>query len=363
MLARGTFRPVFVPKATQPMRRAAARVLRIALTGAVAFTMSADVGQFVLDGQSAELYTNHHLNGEPGAFVLDGQAAEPVTARTMAADVGALAVDGQPATLRFELAQRVGKQTIFRPVSVRSVSPASVAGPQFLRAQFTVEPTAYTMPSNVGAFVLDGRPAELVVLSGQPFVARGTIRPVFVPQRSPATIRAPRIIRAPSTGQGVSYTLAGDVGAFALDGQPAAFVVARYMVSDVGAFVLDGQPADLRQFKGLIGDVGAFVLDGQPATFAVARRMASDLGAFAVDGQPATLNVGRRMAADVGGFVLTGQDATSRRGRNLSSDVGAFVLAGQDAALVVGTLVGVRLRGRDLSGPLLASRDTSESYW
>jgi hypothetical protein len=318
MLARGTFRPVFVPKKTAAPIAVPQVIFAQLIAVGIAYTLTADVGAFVLNGQPADLYKNHHLAGQPGAFVLDGQAAEQVVARVMAADVGEITVDGQSAELNKSSPQGLVSRGIFKPVFVPSRNPARTVFPQFLRAQFKVGPTAYVLPSNLGPFELEGQSAALFVRRLS-VIARGIFRPVFVPKRGQATIRAPQIIRAPSTGQGVAYTIAADVGAFALDGQPAAFVVARYM--------------------------------------------SSDLGAFAVDGQPATFNVGLRMAADVGGFVLDGQDATFRRGWVLASDVGAFVLAGQDAALVVGRLIGVRLRGRDLSGPLLASRDTSESYW
>jgi hypothetical protein len=63
----------------------------------------------------------------------------------------------------------------------------------------------------------------------------------------------------------------------------------------------------------------------------------------------------------LGTFALTGQAAGLQRGRVLVASVGTFTLTGQPATFSIGGVK--RLRARDFSGPQLAVRDDSQSYW
>jgi hypothetical protein len=91
------------------------------------------------------------------------------------------------------------------------------------------------------------------------------------------------------------------------------------------------------------------------------RAVVADAGTFALTGQAATLSFGRRMLSDVGAFALTGQAAAVQFGGRVVGAVGAYLLTGMPAN--VRLVISNRLRARDHSGPEIAVRDESESYW
>ena len=100
MLARGTFRPVYVPPAPKK-KRSAVQVISAALrAGPIAYSLSAAVGAFTLTGQAATLTTSKQLTADVGAFTLAGQSATFRVTRVTTGGVGSFALTGKDATLR-----------------------------------------------------------------------------------------------------------------------------------------------------------------------------------------------------------------------------------------------------------------------
>ena len=96
-------------------------------------------------------------------------------------------------------------------------------------------------------------------------VARGVIRPVYVPPAPTKKRSAVQIIRAALRAAPIAYAMSAAVGAFALTGQSATLALCRVLPADVGAFTLTGQAATLRAGNTLDGGAGAFTLTGQSA--------------------------------------------------------------------------------------------------
>lgn len=286
-------------------------LLTLLSASAVAYTLTAGGGAFDLTGQSATFAVDRQMASAAGAFVLDGQPAGLNLGRRLTADVGAFALSGQAATLVVATAQGVVRQGVIRPVdSVKATGPLTRGATQIVRAAFVRSPVANTLTASVGSFTLVGNAATLTV-TGQAFVARGTLRPIFTPQGSVprSRIRA-QVLRAQSTTPATSITLTADAGAFTLTGQDAAFQRSRVMSGAVGAFTLTGQDAILGAGKSLTGGVGAFALTGQSAALRLQRVLTASVGSFALTGKDAILLKGKILIASAGSFTLTGQAAT-----------------------------------------------------
>jgi len=173
---------------------------------------------------------------------------------------------------------------------------------------------------------------------------------------------------APSTGIGSvatrlaslyhNHTLTGEVGGFALTGQPVALTKNRPVTGGTGAFTLTGQPAEASHNVVIEGGTGAFSLVGNDATLskaAASKVLTADTGSFALAGGAPGLSVGHhldpvvgafaftgnqagladtdRLTAETGAFALTGNPATVRRGYALAAAAGIFTAAGQPATL------------------------------
>jgi hypothetical protein len=132
----------------------------------------------------------------------------------------------------------------------------------------------------------------------------------------------------------VSYSLAGDAGAYTLSGQDAGTRATRKTLGDAGSYSLTGQDATLRWGRKVVADAGAFTLSGQDATLRAARRLSADAGAYVFTGQTANTLVQRVLAASAGSYSLTGQDAGLGRGFIMNAEAGAFTLSGQVVQLL-----------------------------
>jgi len=169
-------------------------------------------------------------------------------------------------------------------------------------------------------------------------VARGVVRPVFVPKATgPVNRSGPQVLRARRIASATSLTLTAAVGAFLASGQAANFRVSR--ASAAGAFALTGQPATLRAGKSLTAAVGTFILTGQSASFRITRVMSGAVGSFTLTGQDAVLRAGKMLVSGAGAFALTGKSATLRLQRVLTASVGSFALTGKDATLLKGKVL------------------------
>ena len=170
-------------------------------------------------------------------------------------------------------------------------------------------------------------------------VARGVIKPVYVPPAPTKKRSAVQVIRAALRAAPIAYAMSAAVGAFALTGQSATLLRGQSLSAGVGAFTLTGQAATLKTGKSLTAAVGDFILTGQSATFRITRVVTGAVGAFTLTGQDATLRAGKSLVSSVGAFALTGQSAALRRQQVLASAVGSFALTGKDATLLKGKIL------------------------
>lgn len=134
-----------------------------------------------------------------------------------------------------------------------------------------------------------------------------------------------------------AYTLAVDVGAYALTGMAAGLRHDYLLAVDVGLYNLTGVSAALNKGKILVVDVGTYALTGNTAALKVARKITPDVGLYNLTGLDATLTYtptgGYTLAVDVGAYSLTGVAVGLKAGRVVVPAVGLYNITGLAATL------------------------------
>lgn len=241
----------------------------------VHYTLTADVGAFVLAGVATGLRAARTVPAGTGAFALSGTDAGVRASRVISCEACEFALAGQDATLskNHPLAADVGEFAI-------------TGTDADLRA-------ARTLTADTGTFALAGTAA----------------------------------------GSVVSRVVAAEVGDFTLTGTEAGLRAARTLPAAVGAFALSGTDAGARVSRVCAASTGAFSLAGVDAALRAARLTSTEPGAFALAGIDATLSTGRPLAAEVGAFSLAGQPVGLSRTYRLTAGAGEFAIAGANVTL------------------------------
>jgi hypothetical protein len=135
---------------------------------------------------------------------------------------------------------------------------------------------------------------------------------------------------------GTAYTLASDLGTFALTGVAAAMQQARKVAAAVGTFVLTGIDAALKAARSMAANLGTFTFTGIDAALNAGKTLAIEAGEFLLTGVAALFPVTLSMLAAVGTFTFTGIAAAFQQARKIAANVGSFILNGVDVILIVG---------------------------
>ena len=194
--------------------------------GPTAYTLTADVGNYSLNGQDATL--------------------KPTFKRTLVADAASYSLNGQDALLSYI------------PGGVDYYLPADT-GSYTLNGQdanFAVVRN-YALSADVGSYTLNGQDATLAYSPGSGAYVLLADAGVYT-----------------STGQGAATRLSarvdGSTGAYTSTGQGATLTVARRLPGAAGTYQITGNDATLT-FVGVVaytlsGETGTYTLNGSPAT-------------------------------------------------------------------------------------------------
>lgn len=244
------------------------------------FTLAADQGSFVVNGQVlADLLKASVLPSDQGSFALNGQAADLNPGSSIVADQGSFSINGQDV--------------------------------EFLRG--------LVMPSDQGSYAINGQDAGLFadrVLS----LAQGSY-----------------VINGQDVTFATGFSITADQGSFSLNGQAADLLKASELPSDHGSFALNGQVlTNLLKASKLPSDQGSYEVNGQAADLDHGFNIVVAQGSYVINGQDVNLNRGLTLTPDQGSYALNGQAASLLVGFGFAADQGSYTITGNDAALTVG---------------------------
>lgn len=122
-----------------------------------------------------------------------------------------------------------------------------------------------------------------------------------------------------------------------------SLAIAYTLSLDAGAYSVAGTDAGLLKGSKIIADAGSLSIDGVAAGLLVGHKLAADAGSMSISGTVAGLLAGWKLAADAGAYIISGVDATLVHDEagsfTLSADAGGYTLDGVAASLLFGRLV------------------------
>ncbi len=130
---------------------------------------------------------------------------------------------------------------------------------------------------------------------------------------------------------GGAYSIDAEPGAFVLAGVNAALIKSKIIDAQAAAFTLSGIAAVLARGRNLDAQVGAFALAGVNAGLFKGKSINALAGAFALTGINAGLVKTKIINAQPGSFTFTGQGVLIYKSKVVLASPGAFALAGQNA--------------------------------
>ena len=190
---------------------------------------------------------------------------------------------------------------------------------------YTAGGTAYTLTGQTGSFALNGNTAGMK--AARKLSAQTA---AFTLTGNSATL---------TKGAAVNhYTLTAQSGSFAVTGNSAALKVGRKLIGTVRSFSMTGRPAGLRIARKLSALSGAFSLVGNVANLVLQGAaqhltLTAQTATFGMTSSAATMRVGRRLTGATRSFSLIGMAAGLRTARRLRGLVGAFVMTGASAVI------------------------------
>ena len=263
-----------------PFRQRRSIPFGVTISGAQAYTLTADTGAFNLTGNDATLTgpaTAYTLTADTGSFTLTGNDADPDADRQLVASAGAFTLTGTDATLTKAGAYTLAAETV----------------------AFTLTGTATDLDADrqlsasTGAYTLTGNDAILTKSSFSKFVA--------------------------------------DTGTFTLTGNDTALKADHDVAASTGSYTLTGSAAGLPADRQLAADTASFSLTGNDATLTYAPTdptLTAATGSFTETGNDATLTVSRKLTADTTSYTVAGNDTATKASRKFLATVASFDLDG-----------------------------------
>lgn len=154
----------------------------------------------------------------------------------------------------------------------------------------------------------------------------------------------------------VNYTLAADLGTFALAGQALRLARGYRLNVAAGSLAIGGQALGFKLARRISAGVGIYNHAGQAARLARGLRFAAAGGSYVLAGQPVGLRRGYRLAAAAGALAIAGQALGFRRGLVFRLAAGGLALAGQAAGFGRGYRLAAAGGSLTIAGQLLGLR-------
>jgi len=164
----------------------------------------------------------------------------------------------------------------------------------------------------------------------------------------------------PPAATGPTYTLAVDVGSYALTGTTVDFLRAYSLAADVGSYALTGTAVDFVWARSMVVDPGVYALTGTAVDFVRGYTLVVDVGSYSLTGTSVDLLLGRLIVVDPGAYTLTGTDVTftlSSTTYTLAVDPGVYTVTGTAVTLVAPAMVIVTVGEWSTPVTLLAGQE------
>lgn len=218
------------------------------------YTITLDVGAFVLTGEDVDLLETHRIGLDTGTFTLTGVDVGLLEAHRITLDTGAFTLTGVDVGLNYS---QPNPTAATFPLQSSRVTRQSMTAPQ----RFGYRSTDFS----------------------------GAVSEFFFGDDGVASIQL-------------------EAGAFAFTGQAVSLIRNARIALETGDFVLTGQNVGLTVPLRLILEPGSFTLTGQAVSLERNRRITLGTGAFVLTGQAVSLEKSHRLILEAGAFALTGRD-------------------------------------------------------
>lgn len=157
----------------------------------------------------------------------------------------------------------------------------------------------------------------------------------------------------PLSGGGASYSIAADLGTFALTGVSAGLARGLKAGVTVGTFSVSGINAGLAYGRKMSASVGALSLSGQIANLKHDHKISGGAGSLSFTGNNASLSRGFKLTASLGSFVFTGKTATLLY---LPANLGEYIIDDFEATPLVSDLTWEKY---EVTSTMTVTRETS----
>jgi hypothetical protein len=255
----------------------------VTISGAQAYTLTADTGAFNLTGNDATLTgpaAAYTLTADTGSFTLTGNDADPDADRQLVAATGAYTLSGTATDLDAD-------------------------------RQLTASTGAYTLTGN-DAILTKSSFAKFVVDTGT-FTLTGN-----------------------DTGLKADHDVAASTGSYTLTGSAAGLPADRQLAADTASFSLTGNDATLTYAPTdptLTAATGSFTETGNDATLTVSRKLTADTTSYTVAGNDTATKASHKFLATVASFDLDGPAVNLELSRRIALDTLTYNLTGVNTRL------------------------------
>lgn len=130
-----------------------------------------------------------------------------------------------------------------------------------------------------------------------------------------------------------AYTLAADVGSYALTGTATGVSRTRALVATLGSYAITGTATGLNLGHNLVAAVGSYSLTGTATNLTRTRKLVAAIGSYTATGTATNFRIARRLVEAVGSYTITGTATALRTARRLTAAVGSYSLTGTATAL------------------------------
>lgn len=311
----------------------------VAAGGAV-FTLTADQGSIVLNGQQSDLIGTYVLTGESGSTSITGRQSLPKASFLTIAENASISITGIDADLLFTPTGTVFTLTADAGSLLINGLDSLLRGTYNLNAEIGNVSingidsnlfSTYSLSADSGNIEIDGNQA-LLKASFSESLATGSIS---------ISGQDANLIYTPTSAV---FTLIGETGNINISGRDSLLTVNYLTQADIGNVSISGTDADLVYTPSetvftLIADPGIVNVSGQDANLSANYLLNLESEVYDISGQDANLvhsQVGTfTLVGDGGNVTILGQDSVLSRTNVIQSESGQVQIQGIDSNLVV----------------------------
>lgn len=253
------------------------------------YSLTAGTGTFALTGNTTGLLVNRKIISVSSSFTLTGNSTRLITSRYLVAAYGSFSQTGSAAGLFF------GRNVI------------AAYGSFTLTGNNTALTVHRNITANHGTFTQTG--IDAAVRAGRKISA---VYASYSLTGYDATL---------TSSHAGGYTIAAEMGSFALSGNATRVLASRLIPAVYGTFTETGMNAGVYVGRKVIGTYQTYSLTGNATSFLHGYYISSSYGAYTVTGNSAAIIRSARLSSVFGSFLLTGYPVTlTQQGATIVGD-------------------------------------------